>query len=166
MIWANWSTICLFGAVFFAHGLGKACPCLRVYPSCVCFCVHVCVYLGTFGWGGSSRVCLGEAVGCGPRSPSPRKQKPELQPLKTMRGTRETLAHGGLGYLLALPHLDLSGPRSKSRPTQCDTCTAPPALCFGNSLHSPRDSSASNARHFPSTCVGSPVQSSSWLTMF
>lgn len=52
-------------------------------------------------------------MGCGIRTSSPWKrsalQKPELRPLKTMRRTRETLAHGGLGYLLTLPCLDLSG---------------------------------------------------------
>lgn len=41
----------------------------------------------------------GEEVGGGARTSSPRKlsvlEKPELEPVKTMRGTRETLAHGG-----------------------------------------------------------------------
>lgn len=66
------------------------------------FAYRVCVF--TFaGWGvgseggGRARRWVGGRVGVW--TSSPRKlsvlQKPELQPVKTMRGTRETLAHGG-----------------------------------------------------------------------
>lgn len=79
--------------------------------------------------------------GGGAWTSAPRKlsvlQKPELRPDKTMSGTRETLAHGVLGYLLALPHSELLALRAKP-PHPYDSCTAPPRslhlvslfLCF------------------------------------
>lgn len=88
--------------------LDRVLECLPNTHMCMCwrimcaFAYRVCVF--TFaGWGvgseggGRARRWVGGRVGVW--TSSPRKlsvlQKPELQPVKTMRGTRETLAHGG-----------------------------------------------------------------------
>lgn len=89
----------------------------------------MCVYL--CGVGRWVQGVDGEEVGGGAAwTSSPRKlsalQKPELQPVKTMRGTRETLAHAGLGYLLALPRSELLALGAKP-PHPHNSCTAPPA---------------------------------------
>lgn len=59
-------------------------------------------YFMCLPWQGGARglkARQGEEVGGGAWTSSPRKlsalQKPELQPVRTMKGTRETLAHGG-----------------------------------------------------------------------
>lgn len=76
----------------------KSLPVFACIPMDVFALAYVCVCVfspAPLGRGGSSKVRQGEAVGRGIRTSSPRKQKPELQPLKTMRRTCETLAHGG-----------------------------------------------------------------------
>lgn len=120
MIWTNCTFICPLEADLGAHwpfaGTIKAAfSRLIVYSSvcpiltCVCvdaLCVRlliVCVCLplqgGAWGPRGVDGRGGGWVGGFGVWTSSPRKlsvlQKPELQPVKTMRGTRETLAHGG-----------------------------------------------------------------------
>lgn len=80
----------------------SVCPiltCVCVDALCVCLLI-VCVCLPLQGGAWGPRGVDGRRVGwVGVWTSSPRKlsvlQKPELQPVKTMRGTRETLAHGG-----------------------------------------------------------------------
>lgn len=75
---------------------------LALYSHVLAYYVCVCLLCVCLLWHGGARGPMarqGEEMGGGARTSSPRKlsvlQKPELQPVKTMRGTRETLAHGG-----------------------------------------------------------------------
>lgn len=69
----------------------------RVDALCMCLLIE-CVCLPLQGGARGPRGRRGEEVGGGAWTSSPRKlsvlQKPELRPVKTMRGTREPLEHG------------------------------------------------------------------------
>ena len=168
LIWSNFCIMCPFGAFFCAQGVLKSLPVFARIPMDVCFgvCVCVCVCLawhpwvgwelqGLTGWGGGlwhSVLISQEAL-----------QKPELQPLKTMKRTRETLAHGGLGYLLTRPFLDLSVLRANPSHLMWHLYRS---TCFGNTLYSLWESCSSTMLCFTTTCADSPARSSSWLIMF